>query len=274
VSSLIQIRRTTQNIIDNAKLNVVIPSDTMKEAQIIEILTSIGLTEAEAAVYSAALALGPSSVLSIARAAEIKRTTVYLVLESLRNKGLVAIDMQGPKKRYMAENPERLEEVLSLKKAALHKALPELLSRYQEKSGGTITYYEGLESVKSAYENLLRDVRPGDEYLIVSNQERWLALDPEYFDDFRYRRGQLDLKIKMLLQETPAGHTAQKFQANYNMQVRFLPSDREISANFILIPCRVLLHQISAPTSAIAIENPEIIQLHREMFEAMWRSVK
>ena len=51
-------------------------------------LQDAGLSETEAKIYLAALELGQTSVSRIARKSGIKRTTIYLSLENLMEKGL------------------------------------------------------------------------------------------------------------------------------------------------------------------------------------------
>ena len=57
---------------------------------LIKNLKEIGLSENQAKVYLACLQLGQDSVLNIAKSAELKRPSVYLLLEELENKGLIS----------------------------------------------------------------------------------------------------------------------------------------------------------------------------------------
>ena len=151
----------------------------MKNTSLTNTLTTLGLTDHEAAVYLAALSLGPATILKIAGVAEIKRTTVYSVIESLKIKGLMAIHVKGFKKLFVAENPEKLKTILLTRQSLLAQTLPEFLALYNLKgTESTIKYYEGLAGVKSVYESLLTDVRPKEDYLIISHQAEWLNLDP------------------------------------------------------------------------------------------------
>ena len=84
----------------------------MKNNPLLTTLTTLGLTDHEAAVYLAALSLGPATILKIAKAAEIKRTTVYSVIETLKLKGLVSVEVKGFKSLFVAEDPTKLETIL------------------------------------------------------------------------------------------------------------------------------------------------------------------
>ena len=88
-------------------------------------LQAFGLSENEAAVYLASLTLGPSSALEIARNSSIKRATVYLVIESLQEKGLMHIEYAGLKRKFVAASPEQFEE-------KMNRLSTELASQFSE----------------------------------------------------------------------------------------------------------------------------------------------
>ncbi len=65
-------------------------------------LEKAGLNKRETVLYLALLQMGPSSVLSIAKKADMKRPTAYLVLDDLMQKGLVAEVPKEKKKKAEA----------------------------------------------------------------------------------------------------------------------------------------------------------------------------
>ncbi len=69
----------------------------MKKASL-KLLINLGLTETEARVYLAGITLGPATVSSIAQKANVKRTTVYPAIRTLKKKGLMSVDIHGMKK--------------------------------------------------------------------------------------------------------------------------------------------------------------------------------
>ncbi len=247
----------------------------MKNTPHIGILTNLGLTENEARVYIAALSTGPATILRIAQTAEIKRTTVYSVIETLKMKGLITIHFKGFKKLFVAENPEKLESILEARKALLAKALPEFAALYNLKGNeSTIKFYEGLEGVKTAYEGLLHDVKPKENYSIISNIEPWLSHDPKFFLDFTKRRAKLNINIRLLLQDSPTARAHRRLQKTFNETIKILPAGTTIVSNLVIIPKKIVLHQLHPPVMAVVIENQSIVCLHQEMFEIMWRSIK
>ncbi len=246
----------------------------MKNNKITSLLTDTGLSENEASVYFSALSLGPSTVLSISRAAELKRTTVYSILETLKQKGLMKIELRGLKKYFEAENPEKIESLLERRKEDFRKNLGEFMALYNLKGGESfIKYYEGLEGIKSVYEGLLKDAEPFKDYLVLSHMEPWMALDPEYFEDFIRRRAKMNFKIRALFQNSDLSQKLKRERGLYGVEIKMLPDKTLLTTNLVIIPKRIIIHQLHPPFFAIVIENKSIIQMHREMFEIMWQSI-
>ncbi|MEN9558213.1 MAG: hypothetical protein RL141_582 [Candidatus Parcubacteria bacterium] len=255
--------------------NVVEKYDTfMKESKIIQSLTELGLRETEARLYIAALTLGPTTILKLARATNIKRTTVYPLIDELKQKGLISMEIRGFKKLLAANPPDQLASMVERHREQLQRILPDLsaLHNAHGQGGGSLKYYEGLESIKSVYEGLLRDVRPREDYLILGDINRWLALDSRYFMSFVRRRAKLPINIRMLLQDSTVAREHQRLQKTFNEQIRILPPKTALTTNLVVIPTRVVIHQLVPPYFAIVIENKSVIQMHREQFEIMWNA--
>jgi len=246
----------------------------MKNNKLLNALSAFGLSEHEAKVYLASLFLGPTTILKIAQHAEIKRTTIYSLIESLKVKGLMTIEIKGFKKFFTAENPEKLESILESRKNLLSQTLPEFSALYNLKgTESTLKYYEGIEGVKTAYESMLRDVNPKENYSIISDIEPWLSHDPDYFLDFTKRRAKKNINIRLLLVDSPTARAHKKLEKNYNEKIKILSAGTAIATNMVVIPKRIILHQLHEPLMAIAIENQSIIKLHQELFEIIWKSL-
>lgn len=246
----------------------------MYNNQMFGTLVSLGLNENEAKVYLSALSLGPTTVLNIAKSAEIKRTTVYSVIECLKLKGLIVVEIKGFKKKFVAENPEKLETILDNRKNLLAKTLPEFAALYNLKgSEGSIKYYEGVEGVKSVYESLLKDIRYKENYLVISHLEPWLKLDGQFFTDFIKRRAKLNINIRMLLQDSSIAREYKKRERNFNERIKILPNNTSLITNLVIIPKKIVIHQLVPPIMAIVIENQSVVKMHQQLFEIMWNFI-
>ncbi len=96
----------------------------MLSDKLIKKLENIGLSENESRVYLASLSLGPAIVRDIARVSQVKRTTIYSLIDSLKQQGLMHVEEKGLKKLFTPSAPEKTPD-LSLRSATL--CLPTLL---------------------------------------------------------------------------------------------------------------------------------------------------
>src|SRR3989344_8575555 len=97
-------------------------------------LSEVGLTEAEAKIYSSVLKLGSCTVRDISKSCGFHRTNIYDVLEQLREKGLITTFREGKKMKYNASDPKNLYALLNEKKELLDSIIPGLKDLYGSSS--------------------------------------------------------------------------------------------------------------------------------------------
>ncbi len=246
----------------------------MRKQQIVDYLKELGLSPSEAAIYQAALASGPSTVVNIAKTAGVKRTTVYSVIEDLMKSGLMTIEMNGFKKLYSPASPDKLENILERRREMLHKMLPELSAMYNLKGGESfIKYYAGLPAIKALYNSLIAEMRPGDPYDVISDSVKWFALDKKFFDDFVRRRASMNIPSRLLLQDSEVAREEKKFERQFGKSVKILPENSGLEVNLIVTPYKAVVHQLVEPVMAIVIETKSVIHLHQKMFDLIWNSI-
>ncbi len=238
-------------------------------------LQDAGLNETEAKIYLASLELGQTSVSRIAKKAGIKRTTVYLSLENLMQKGLVSAIKKEGKSHYYAEDPRNLERIMVEKKERISKVIPELLAftnlidRKPE-----IRYFEGDEGIKEVLMNAL--INADGEILTMYSESYINDFDEKFFSEYyvpeRIRRR---ISARALLPD--------------NNQMRELAMTNEISlrktrfvfADLFKIKIEVMIYDrdklsiISYKEKfALIIESPAIHDSFKSIFETMWAGAK
>lgn len=125
--------------------------------EIKQVLQQFGLIGKKADVYLAALELGSSSVIEIAKKAGIKRTTCYDILLDLMNEGLVSETSKGKKRLFVGEDPEKIQRNLKNKEKLFAEILPQLQSINNARgSKPKIRFYEGKEGIKEVYADTLK----------------------------------------------------------------------------------------------------------------------
>ncbi len=247
---------------------------SISNIEILENLEDFGLNETESKVYAALLETGGGSVNSIAEVAGIKRTTAYSTLDGLVKQGLARFDEFGLKRKIVPEDPGRLKAILDHKQRKLTKTLPTLEALYNLKGNESfIKYYKGFKAIQPLYEQLIKDIRPGQEYCVISNQQMWHDTDPSYFTDFSTRRGKLPIKLRIILEQNERSRQYFEKRRLYNADIRFLPKGVKLETNLVITPQRTLIHQLVQPVIALVVENQSFIKMHQEMFKLMWSSL-
>ena len=123
--------------------------------EIPNILRRLGFSDKEIKVYLALLSSGTSSVRKIAKDAELNRSTVHEALKSLRDAELAGVYQKHKKQYYLAEDPERLLQVIEKReqgiaalKRHVNELLPELKSLYSQRGDRpSVKYYEGMKGL-------------------------------------------------------------------------------------------------------------------------------
>src|SRR5207249_531647 len=101
-------------------------------------LQDLGLSANEAILYSLMLSRPRSTVLELSTRAPFPRTMLYYVLKQLSQRGIVSESRKGSRTLYIAEDPERLYDLLALKErdfeqeiSAVRELIPQLKNRYR-----------------------------------------------------------------------------------------------------------------------------------------------
>ena len=166
-------------------------------------LKDIGLSEKEAEVYLFLLQGDGFSIIDIAKKTKINRTTIYPVIKSLSEKGLVSETTNNSKTHYQAESPDRLETYVERQKILLEEnskkikdIIPQLKSTQRELGERPIVkYFEGKEGIMSANEDIFSDPVTGENaYMIYSKDLINEIFKSQETSKFKNRR--IERKIK------------------------------------------------------------------------------
>ncbi|MDB5195119.1 MAG: Transcriptional regulator, TrmB [Parcubacteria group bacterium] len=237
-------------------------------------LEGLGLSENESRVYLSMLSLGPASILNISKAADVNRTTIYNVIENLNRKGLTRVDAQGFKKLYVAEHPRRLETMLERRKDDFKELFPELEALFNLKGGQSfVRYYEGSESVRNLYFDLLDELEHNEEFLVIGDPEKWEQVNKSFGAEFIKQRNKRKLRIRMMLTDSETGRKYKQFERNFQEEIKFLPADSRIDTNLVITLRKILIQQMVNPIVAVTIETGSIVTMHQELFNVMWRTL-
>ena len=246
----------------------------MNKSKLLKTLKNLGLSDNEAHVYLASLGLGPTSIKKIAEQSGVKRTSVYNIVEDLRQLGLMHIDMSGLKHKFVAEEPGVLHEMIERKREELAGSMPEFKKVYDTSAKkDRITFIEGEKGMRAAYEQLPEGLKRGDPYYIVTNTSKWHKVNSDFAVSFIEKRARRGFDIRMLTQGRELDQELLRYQRNIGIKTKLLPDTTELNTNMVITPKQVLIQQLSFPIVALRIENKSIIDMHQQLFKIMWDAI-
>lgn len=235
-------------------------------------LLKAGLSENEIKMYIASLELGEATIARLAKKSGIKRSTTYLVLESLASKELIGITKRRKKSFFYAENPAIIKEIMQENLKEVDSIIPELLSiaNLIDKKP-SIRYYEGIEGIKEIYNDTLR--HPGQEMLTWFSKEHFEQLGDDYFfKDYMPKRVKKKIFNRVIIANAP---DAMDKLVPYDVQS--LRKTKLIQNEQLKIRIVLMLYGTSkiGITSyedgfGMVIESQKIFETIRSFFEVMW----
>lgn len=242
-------------------------------------LMDAGLSEKESKVYLASLELGPETAQNIAKKAGINRVTTYVQIESLKGKGLMSEFEKGKKTFYSAETPDRLDTLLnamesdlSFKREELQKVIPalgELFAGAGERP--KVRFYEGVEGTKAIRDEFLKN--KSKKVYSFTNLDKLLGQFPKHEDEFTTKRAAAGIE-SFVIYTREAGKLENDTKAAQLRVTKFVPADKiPIDADIAIFDYKVSFANYKAKPVAIIIENKEIADTLRAIFNFLWSSL-
>lgn len=256
----------------------------MNDQQLISHVEELGLSNKEARVYLACLALGPSPVQKIADESGIKRVTTYVILESLVGLGLVSQTSKGKKTYFIAEDPINLERLLDKREQEIQdqkqnfsQILPNLQGlKSQPKDSPTVKFYDSADGIKTILNSFLEHAkRPGTSTVYGFSN---LDLVLNYFPEFRNSmsnpwRNEAGVHSQFLY-TSKEGPIMKETDEIRNRESRWLPYDKfPLVGDFTIVGDNILMLSLGATYPiGITINSRELAVGLKTMFLAAWEA--
>lgn len=236
-----------------------------------EALEKFGLTNKEVKVYLALLELGMATAYEISKKTKILRQTIYDILTSLIEIGLVSHVVKAGVKYFEAADPSKLKAILKEKENAIEQALPEL-GKLKEitKIKPKIELYEGVEGLRTIYNDIIKTAPK--ELFEYGNTKNFLEILKLYFiENYIKRRVDAKIRLKLLVEKDKETENISKTNKKILRETKALEIMRDIkTVNYIYSNKFAILTLVKEPIG-IVIENKEIADAQRKIFETLWK---
>ena len=241
------------------------------ENTLANILKSLGFNDYEAKVYLACLELGKSSILEIARKAHIKRTTVYNVVNSLLEKGLLSKYEDEKGQKLLAESPEKLLDMLQQKEKDLTRLLPNLMAITNTGSDikPEVKFYQGKDGMASAYEDVLISCEKGDE--IVGFYAEELS---SFFPDFKEKRIAKGITARGFGVDSEVIREYKSKDSQELRQTKLISKENlPLGIEKFIYRDKVALFNLKGFPFGVIIKSPQIHKAEKAIFELLWKKI-
>jgi len=242
----------------------------------LSILEELGLKPSEVAVYAALLKSGPASIRSVAATSGVNRGTTYEALKSLAESGLVAYTRRGERRKYRAESPERIYQLIDDKRRQLAQIeaeaknlVPSLLALGERRLGEpTVRFYEDDEGIAAILRDVLQTAGQlgTKEYYAYSSiiLRKYLY---RRFPNFTRRRIAENIKVKVIAVGV-GGEPDELSERRWIPE----PASSELSSYVLIYGPKVALISVSADETpyGVVIEEPGVAAMQRLLFTTLW----
>lgn len=235
-------------------------------------LTKLGLSGLEARLYVGLLQRQLTTAGILAKHLKIKRSTVYTILDSLQEKGLISVTQIEAVKHYQANPPKRLKDFLDQQKQEL-KAKELLLNEMDKDLDSLfsnqliqpkITIYEGEKGV---YSLLMKNLDDQPKEILVLGQ---------YFDDedkidfYTDRRIQMKIHTKAIVPDTKFARNMSKLDKSSHRKSYLLDKQHRFPASIHIYDQSVAIFTVSSKDPVgLYIENADICTTLRMVFQLL-----
>src|SRR5680860_256613 len=242
-------------------------------------LKELGLTDKEVDVYLAGLRLGPTTAQYLADASEVKRSTVYFVIDGLKKHGLINQTFRGRKKFFEMASPEKLTKFvdndknkLKKKEGVINKIISDLqIMASKSEFASDIKIYEGYDETMRILFELAKTKSPTygfytSHYFLPEDLERAKKATAEFNKIKRRAKS----KLYIITDQIPLSSKFFPSADEELREFRFLSEDVKLPAMVDITDDIVALTSIRDGYSCIVIKNKTIADTLRIIHGIVW----
>lgn len=249
--------------------------------EIAKLLLKFGLDEKEITIYLALLKLGPAPASLIATKVSLKRTTIYYALDQLIKKDFVKQSFQHGIKSFRPLDPEDLEKVLDQKISQLNGLRSDLQTelavlqtfRNETPERPKISFFEGVEGVKRAYEDILKSATEILEIDLPDDIHR--VLSSEWVNEFIKKRVQNKILLRALVPDTEIAKSyLLKDNKEYRHCIALPAKEMPMHSSISIYDNKINIINLKNSPFAIIIENEHLAETMRTLYGLAWESAE
>lgn len=255
--------------------------DLKIDPSVLALLKNLGLTDKETALLLICMKQPEATVDLLAARSGIKRPTIYYVMQTLVQKGLISEMRDNGRLKFHATSVKGLQQFTQREAnriSSYGEQIAKLRNLFPTSTADTldrasIEQFTGVEGIKAAVEKALYSRER--EWLIVapaSYNNFFGQFDKEYWNYFNTTRRQRKIKARSLWEYEKKLSRQIGVQDMIMRKPRYLP--KELSGIFrsimIVFDDKVLFVTSIGEKTAVVISSKELSAMMRAFFEGLW----
>jgi hypothetical protein len=237
------------------------------------LLKRIGLDDKETEIYLSVLSLKVARASTIAKVAKQERSNTYLLLRSLKEKGLISEVERGKVIHFIAEPPQRLLQYVEMQELALRSLkplidgiLPMLSSLTKPLIGAPrVTMLQGETGMRQIYKDCLHQDICG----LFNPTAMYTAFGENIVTMVLGKHPQMHGR-DLLVDGPGAKRYMKEIPQDEYYNIRILPKTITFEADTMIFGDTVALIAYDDERTIVRIENANIANAFRAWFELMW----
>lgn len=245
----------------------------MNTSEIAAALKDYGLSEKEARLYIICLRFGSASVVSIARASKLPKSTCYDLLNSLTEKGLISAIIKNSARFFEAADPRIFLDALDEKRKRMESALPFLETiRNSAVEKPNVTFYEGVDGLKTILNDIISS---GKDICMLGNSSNFPNVTRHFAPHFTEKRVARKIFCRYVAENSETSRRIKKADKKELRETRISNMMNNQNVECYVYGSKVALVVMSRDEPVgVIIDNKHIAGLQKTLFEKLWNSLK
>lgn len=248
--------------------------------EIDKILEQAGLDQKESKVYLALLRLGESTIVPITKQTNLPRTTVFHILERLREQKVIEIMQHKSRRVYIPYNPRKISMLLKNKRQELDKqidsfedVLPDLFRMYASSPfQPKVRFFRG-EEIKQIYEEIL-DIDKKEIYYTGNINQLDEILGKKYLAAWIKRKVAKGIWTKSIRSHTTESELEIYKPGKHHLRkARYASNNYKSPAHIFIYEDNVAILTSSKENFGVVITSHDFAVSMKNMFGELWRQL-
>jgi sugar-specific transcriptional regulator TrmB len=240
-------------------------------------LKQYGLNQEQISVYLYLIQSGDETPFNISKETRIPRTTVYRILEELRNTGIVTIFKKNNIAHYTAENPRRLLERLKEKEAAVTGIIPAMDTLFQNTGNVPhVKLYVGKNGARTGLDVLYEYFeKEGLKQMYTYSHPDLSKHLPKYLSTKIAQRKKLGINVKLIAPSVALNPALEHYQPDESRSIRYLPEKFPFEGSMIMGGSMAVCFSLKDnELHTIVLESESIVKMFIQFFLYTWESLE